>query len=110
MLASPTITYSKVVDIECSVPWMFRQVGSFISQHSPVSIVSRDRQIMDLPTKGEPLAAHEMVSQPPVSSDLSATPGLEDEEVQQKIYPSGLKFAAIMVAVCLSFTLVGLVS
>ncbi|KAH7119427.1 major facilitator superfamily domain-containing protein [Dactylonectria estremocensis] len=49
-----------------------------------------------------------MSSRPPTSSDTFASPGLQDEEVQQKVYPSGLKFAAIMVAVCLSFILVGL--
>ncbi|KAI8682149.1 hypothetical protein NCS55_00469600 [Fusarium keratoplasticum] len=49
-----------------------------------------------------------MSSRPLTSRDTFASPGLQDEEVQQKSYPSGLKFAAIMVAICLSFTLVGL--
>lgn len=60
---------------------------------------------------------------PPSNSDTSATPWSspvdsaafgtqthEDRQDQCKAYPSGLKFAAIMVAICFSFTLVGLVS
>ncbi|KAK1507827.1 uncharacterized protein CCOS01_16133 [Colletotrichum costaricense] len=49
-----------------------------------------------------------MESQPPASLDAVATLDLEEIEIQQKVYPSGLRFAAIMVAVCLCFTLVGL--
>lgn len=36
--------------------------------------------------------------------------GAEDALDLSKVYPTGLKFAATMTAVCLSFTLVGLVS
>ncbi|OBS15764.1 hypothetical protein FPOA_13485 [Fusarium poae] len=63
---------------------------------------------MDLPSDDKALTTHEMLSRPLTSPDTSATPELENGDVQQKVYPSGLKFSAIMVAVCLSFSLVGL--
>jgi hypothetical protein len=66
--------------------------------------------MMDLPSDDKALTTNEMLSRPLTSPDISAMPELEDGDVHQKIYPSGLKFSAIMVAVCLSFTLVGLVS
>lgn len=65
---------------------------------------------MDLPSNDKASTAPDMSSRPLTSHNIFASLGLQDEGVQQKAYPSGLKFAAIMVAICLSFTLVGLVS
>ncbi|WAO96923.1 Hypothetical protein NCS54_01461800 [Fusarium falciforme] len=46
--------------------------------------------------------------EPPASSGPLGSPELQDEQAQQNKYPSGFKFAAIIVAVCLSFILMGL--
>lgn len=46
----------------------------------------------------------------PLDHDVPLLKREDEEQVQAKVFASGLRFAGIMVAVCLSFMLVGIVS